>query len=359
MPTIQFTQAVKFTQNSRTCWTTTMTIDDVVTLTLPKQGVQLDMFKVANRGIVPEQSNKIVSYFNNSKWALPPLILATDRGIMKTNNGRISCASNQIRVLDGQHRVQAAKDAVSNGKAELGTEQIAAVIIEVEDLQEQTDLWLDFAKSRPIEGYWRDAVDNNSPATKAAKTAANGLSKVLKGRTAIGKQNLKPNDPELITLTQLKRVTEAIAIGFHRIANKKSMSGFADNDRQKELTNNIVSFFDNFLPKCEPHYNTLKNPMDFSTQAVSLKTGSNAFDAPVLRLFAHVHARWLNAGNNADDLAQYISELNMSKSDTQNFFRKNKLWQTNPEKYTPFTKPEEKQLWINAGEYITNEAKGV
>lgn len=268
------------------------------------------------------------------------------------NGGSLACDAAGLKVLDGQHRIKAMTGQVLSGNEEIADQELAVVIIEVKDSQDQGRIWQDFSKNKPIDGSWRDEVDNANLFTRAAKLAAEA-SLVLKGRIKIGKRGISHNDPELITISGLKQITQTIAIGGQRAANAGSQAAYEPESRQNELRDRVIRFFDEFLPRYQPNYRLLKEREQFGQTIKSERNSSCAYDTPTLNLMADVHARWLEAGKPEERLENCAGKLNLSKTAPENWLSQHEIY--GPGKMS-YAKPKDKKLWAGASISMTQEA---
>lgn len=356
MAEITFPKPIPFQQNGRNCWVTTITVKKATELTLPAEGQQTSMFEIRNRGVDDSHVKSITRYLGNPHWALPALILAASPGTMpETVKGSLVCDAASLRVLDGQHRIKGMSGQVLSGNEKIQEQELAVVIIEVKDGHDQGQIWQDFSKNKPISGSWKDAVDNATPFVIAAKMAAE-QSRILKGRTKIGKTKIADSDPELITISGLKQITSTIAIGIQRAASPKNQSAYQPEAKQNELRDRVTRFFDEFLTECKPNYRLVEAKDQFGQTIKSLRNTSCAYDTPILNLLADVHARWLEEDKPEEQLAQYAGNMSLSKTAPENWLSRNNVYDTGKGTYAP---PKEKKLWANASISMTKEADAI
>ena len=356
MSEISFPRPIAYRQNGRRCWVTSATIKQAAGLTLPPQGgQQISLFDVPNRGIDAPHADVIAKYLQTPHWSLPALILAVLPGVLpETTRGAMACDTAALRVLDGQHRIKAMSGLVSAGNKDLEDQELAVVIIEVRDIQDQGQIWQDFARNKPITGAWRDAVDNSAPFIRAAKLAADN-SVVLKARVRVGRRALRHDDPELITLGGLKQLAGTIALGIQRTATTRNQTPYESDARQKDLAERLQGFFDRFLPMCRLNYDLIAETEGFGATIRSHRYDSCAYDTPALNLFANVWARWLEAGRDESALAQCIGRLNLNKSAPQNWLSKQGCY--DPERMA-YSAPNERKLWADASIALSQYAGG-
>ena len=353
MAELKFPQAIPFAQNCRNCWVTKITVEDAITLTLPTPAYQMSMFEIPNRGLDEPHIKAIAKYLENPHWALPALILATDLGVLqKAAKGSLVCDTANLRVLDGQHRIKGMTEQAIRGDSDFIKQELAVVIIEVRNSQEQGQIWMDFAKNKAITGSWRDAVDNTTPFNRIAKLAAED-STVLKGRTLVGRRTISHNAPELITISGLKQVTSTIALGVHRNATSRNQLAYESEDKQQELRTKVVSFFDKFLPLCQPNYELLNTPEQFGQHVIGHRVGTCAYDTPAINLLANVHARWMKDGKEENRLANFVGKMNMSKAAPENWLSQQQAY--DPEKGT-YASAQKKKLWREVSTSLTKDA---
>ena len=360
MAAITFDQAIPFTQNNRQCWVTKLPISQILSLTLPDHhGQQLNLFHITNREIEQPHANELAKYLTTPNWALPSIILAAPQGAAKANAKKeLTADTGNLKILDGQHRIQAMLDLARDGhenQAELLEQEIAITIIEVKDPADQANIWLDFAKNKPITGAWRDAVDNAKPFVRAAKLAIE-KSNILKNRTLIGKTKIKSHrDTELLSLTDLKTITATTALGIRRAPSPKNQTAYESAERQETLKDRLVHFFDEFLPACRPNYDLLAEPQSIGQHIIFQRTHTCAYDAPILNLLAEIHARWAESQRDEKRLAEYLGKISLNKADPDNRLARLGLYDTAKENYEPAAK---KHLWAQAAAAIREDAYG-
>ena len=111
-------EALEFIQTDRTGWVTKMNIREIIRL-LPKRSLeQLPLFTETNRPISENHLRGITKYLDETpNWAMPSIVLATDADAVWKGDakGTIEIQPETLRILDGQHRVQ----ALSNFTAKL------------------------------------------------------------------------------------------------------------------------------------------------------------------------------------------------------------------------------------------------
>ena len=355
MPDVSFPRPIPFAQNGRRCWVTTITTEKAAELTLPTQGQQMTMFEIANRGIDESHVGAIAKYLASPHWALPALILAVLPGVMPDGSrGSLVCDAAGLRVLDGQHRIKGLSDSLLAGNREVAGQELAVVIIEVTDAQDQGQIWQDFAKNKQISGAWRDAVDQRSPFVRAAKLAAEECA-ALRGRVRVDRRNVGLNDPELLTLGGLKLLATTIAIGIQRAATAKHQQLYAAEERQRELCGRVSGFFGRFLPMCGGEFDLLAEGERFGDTIRGRRLVSCAFDTPALNLIANVHARWLEAGKPEERLAGLVARLSLSKTAPENWLSRQSVYDAEKMVYAP---ARERRLWADASIAMAREADG-
>ena len=357
MTRINFPRPLPFIQNERRCWVTTINAKDATEISVPEQGEQmsLGLFDHTNRAVEPPHVNSISKYLEKPNWALPALILAVLPGTIPETGTKtqLPLESKSIRILDGQHRIQALRQRVLGGDQEIGRQEIAVIIMEVADGEDQKEIWLDFSKNKQIEGAWRDAIDNKNPFNRAGKMAE-GISGTLRNRVKVEHRNIdETKDIQLITLSWLKRVSTTIAIGLQRNPGTRIQAVYQPAEKQEELRDRIVRFFDEFLPQCLPNYAEINEKPQFGRTLREIRSETHAYDAQVINLLADVHARWVEEGRDEGDLAVFVGAMNFNKRASENW-----LSQHGVHDFAKYAAPKEKATWGNASIKIAKEAKG-
>ena len=334
-------EAMEFIQTDRTGWVTKMSVREITQL-LPRRNLeQLPLFTETNRPISENHLRGIAKYLEETpNWAMPSIVLATDAdGVGKgADRGTIEIQPESLRILDGQHRVQAlsnftaklAEGAERQASTEQGASEarirlneamnseLPVVIFEVQSIDDQKQMFAWFARNRPIEAAVRSWFDQSDPFNNAAKSAM-GNSTVLQGRVNHARERITAHDDHLLTLTDLKRISFTIAAGLGRHPNKRDVETYLQPEQQNRLQYNLVSFFDDFLPTCGSDYARLGDPDQRNLELSYLRNGTYAFDALTIRLFADAWARWTIEQNQPPDpLAGYVSELNLLKTSPDN-----------------------------------------
>ena len=108
-------KAIGFTQTDRTGWTLNMTVDDIIQMAPAREPEQLafNILGETNRPITSRHLESIERFLEETPdWAVPAIILAADPGNVSEKSGRITAEMDEIRILDGQHRIQAFSNVV-------------------------------------------------------------------------------------------------------------------------------------------------------------------------------------------------------------------------------------------------------
>ena len=334
-------EAMEFIQTDRTGWVTKMNIREIIQL-LPRRSLeQLPVFTETNRPISENHLRGIAKYLDETpNWAMPSIVLATDANGIGNGaaKGTVEIPPESLRILDGQHRVQAlsnftakldedAERQVATGPGtneaqirlnEAMDSELPVVIFQVKSIDDQKQMFAWFARNRPIEAAVRSWFDQSDPFNNAAKSAM-ATSTVLKGKVNHAKERITAQDNHLLTLTDLKRISFTIAAGLGRHPNKRDVETYLQPEQQNQLQDHLVSFFDDFLPACGPEYARLGDPDQLNIELNYLRNGTYAFDALTIRLFAAAWARWTIEQNQPpEQLARYVSELNLLKTSPDN-----------------------------------------
>ena len=183
-------KAMEFTQTARPGWTLNMTVDDIIQIAPAREPEQLafNLFGETNRPITGRHLESIERFIEGTPdWAVPAIILAADPGTVSEKSGRITAEMDDIRILDGQHRIQAFSNVIHEMQIATGregqpddaqdrldhmrTQELPVVILQVKDKRDQRQIFAWFARNRPIEPAVREYFDESDPFSKAAKAA--------------------------------------------------------------------------------------------------------------------------------------------------------------------------------------------
>ena len=263
---------------------------------------------------------------------MPTLILAADPGTVQGSNGRITADMDDLRILDGQHRIQAFGNAVhaltiAAGQSEPGEaperlerlrkQELPVVIIEVRDKRDQRQLFAWFARNKPIEPAVREFFDESNPFGKAAKVAMED-SKTLNGNVTYSVRTVPPRGRELISLSNLKEIATTIQLGI-RSPRAEDIAAAWEEENQLNLQNRLIEFFDEFLPACTPNYGFLANPNQIRDKILSERSNSHAGNPLIIRLVANAWARWtVDHKREPERLARHIGTIKMNRADPTN-----------------------------------------
>ena len=320
--------AIQFSQTERKGWVLTMTPQELIQLLPPRGPQQMSLFTEVNRPITSRHKDAIEGFIENTPdWALPNITLAATPEALKETRNQISLHPEHLKILDGQHRLEAlanlshqwAVNSNQEGLDHLNTQQIPITIFEVRDNREQRQLFAWFARSRPIEASVRDFFDDTDPYNRAAK-AAMELSGTLKERVDWRNRRAPANSPNIMSLANLKEIAVTITMGVSRSPKAQDRAVVNRPEVQQKLQDQIVEFFDTFLPSCPQHYGFLKESQNLNGDILKSKQSSYAVDPMVIRLFANAWARWRDYPDPqpTDRLAENINALNLNMASPEN-----------------------------------------
>ena len=285
------------------------------------------IFNQINRPINEKHASEIARYLEETPhWAIPSIILAAGTDQIKTQDGHIEVSPKELKILDGQHRIQALSQyktlATRNNQSkesDMLQSELPIVIFEVKSTEDHRQMFAWFARNRPIEAAVREYFDSSDPFNNAAKAAAS-KSSTLSARVNFQKGRIEAQDPNLITLTNLKEIATVIQIGIGRAAKETDRQSCWQEENQNNLQDKIIEFFDEFLPQCQPNYSLLADTEKLDTQLIYERNATFAFDAPLMRLVANAWARWVHDYNRPpEELIQYVgNKIDMLKTSPTN-----------------------------------------
>ena len=328
-------QAQKFTQTERTGWVLKMTAWEITQVLPPRQPEQLSLFTETNRPITSRHLDSIERFLTDTpNWAMPSIILAVAPGAVSETRNTIEVSTDQLQVLDGQHRIQAFSNVIhgwemdaprdeSNSIQEkldrISKEELPVVIMEVQDKRDQRQIFAWFARNKPIEPAVREFFDESDPFNKAAK-AAMETSTVLEDRVTYKVKTVPPRNRELMSLNNLKEIATTIQLGIRRAPRAEDRAACWQQDIQTALQQRLVQFFDEFLPTCQPNYEIITQLADFNRKVLNERSVSYALNPLVIRLIANAWARWTEGHEPlpAEKLARHVGQLKLRRADPLN-----------------------------------------
>ena len=326
-------EATEFKQTDRTGWLLKLRPPQIKELGVERAPEQLSLFTDTNRPITGAHLNGIEKFLNDTgNWAMPSIILAANPNVVQKQAKNISFDTQDIKVLDGQHRIQAfsniihewelaePKDesgAITEKLEKIRAQELPVVIFEVKDNRDQRQLFAWFARNKPIEPAVREFFDESDPFGKAAKVAMEE-SKLLEERVTYERKTLKPNDNDFMTLNNLKDIAITIQLGIRRSPKAEDRTACWQPEIQEALQKKLVDFFDDFLPTCGPEYELLARPAELRSKILNHKSISYAMNPQVIRLIANVWARQAEAHQPLEELATHIAGLNFKRADPLN-----------------------------------------
>ena len=326
-------EATEFKQTDRTGWLLKLTASQIRDLGVERAPEQLTLFTDTNRPITGAHLTGIERFLNDTEgWAMPSIVLAANPNVVQKKAGEIQFDPQDIKVLDGQHRIQAFSNLIHDWEMEapkdesgalkeklekIKDQELPVVIFEVKDNRDQRQLFAWFARNKPIEPAVREFFDESDPFGKAAKVAMEE-STLLQGRITYERKTLKPRDREFMTLNNLKDVAITIQLGIRRSPKAEDRTACRETEIQEGLQKKLMEFFDDFLPTCGPEYKVLERPSELSSGILHHKSISHALNPQVIRLIANVWARQKEAGQPTEELASHIASMSFKRADPLN-----------------------------------------
>ena len=333
--------AIQFTQTTRTGWVGKMTAGDLAETLPARPPEQLSFLTETNRPISQNHLSGIIHFLENThNWALPGIALATQPGRIEQGRRKntIRVPREGLRILDGQHRIQAIRECLANARMavergqmeenqreELAGAELPVAIFEVAEDREQRQMFAWFARSKPIDTPTREWFDQSDPFRNAAREVME-TSAILQGR--VERQKGKTNRPEvdrhLLTLSELKDTAATIAIGIQRSPRETDREIYREEEKQAQLQAELAEFFDDFLPACGEGYQGLRNGTPGRDTIEFHRRETYHLYPYAIRLLANCWARMKKDQNTpVEPLADHIAGLNLNRSDPGNDFRKN------------------------------------
>ena len=323
--------AIPFRQTERDGWLMTMRPSELVQLLPPRPPEQLSIFTDVNRPITTRHLDSIEAFLTStSNWALPNITLAAVPGAIKRKGEQITLDPDALKMLDGQHRLQAIANllhqwGIQNSEEsllqlkQLDEQLLPITVFEVNDSRDQRQLFAWFARSKPIEPAVRDYFDNTDPYNQAAKAVMED-STVLRDRCRWQVKTIPLNSPDILSLANIKEIAITIHIGVGRGPKALDRRLIREKQAQDHIQAQLLEFFDEFLPSCKTHYGFLKASKSLKTDIMRSKQGSYALNPMIMRLFANAWARWSEHLDQqpVEKLANCINSLNLNQASPEN-----------------------------------------
>lgn len=325
--------ATEFHQTTRKGWVLSLTTEELINI-LPSRGPeQLTFLTETNRAIAPKHLDDIQDFlYETPSWALPSLTLAAVPEAISLNRGCIELDHQNLKILDGQHRLEAISNLIHHWKLKqdqdpeakdkldyFRSQQIPVTVFEVQNDQEQRQLFAWFAKSRQIESAVRDYFDNSDPYNQIAKDLMTE-SITLQDNVTWKSKTVPVKEKYLMSLANVKDIIAAIHLGIERAPKKDDTAALADLATQQSVKHKTIRFLDDFLPECSPNYHILSDLKNLSANTLSSKSTSYALEPRLIRLFANTWARWTEDASHPteDVMANTIGNLNLNKASPEN-----------------------------------------
>ena len=133
-------------------------------------------------------------------------------------------------------------------------------------------------------------------------------------------KNVPPRERQIMSLSNLRDIAIAINLGVARPPKKQDRETLSQAESQDNLRDQLVDFFDKFLPTCTPNYDVLSDSTMLNANILGSRSRSFALDPKVTRLFANTWARWQEDKSQAPQqpLANVIGNLNLNRASPEN-----------------------------------------
>ena len=157
----------------------------------------------------------------------------------------------------------------------------------------------------------------NAPPDPFVASAQSAITNSAVLRDKVSTQR-RPADAQapFLTETNVRDIATTIQLGIARTPSYEDRVASSQPKNQEVLRQNIIEFFDTFLPTCLPNYEILADDQNFDNRLVTARSNSYALEPPVIRLIANTWARWtVDYDLDPTALAKHIGNLKMAKAD--------------------------------------------
>ena len=337
MPESLTKKATQYQQTDRTGWVTTMTVREIADLAPARPPEQLALFTETNRPITTRHLDSIERFLDTiPNWAMPAIVMAVNPGVVSVRGTSITLDPNDLKPLDGQHRIQAIDNLIHQYRTSpgqepgssyqdkldiLGQQEMPVVILQVHDDHDQRQIFAWFARNKPIEPTVRDYFDNTDPFNAVAKRVMwDSLTLGGEKRVTYRVRTVPARSKELLSLHNLNDIIATIRLGTARAPRAADRAACWDDEVQQQLHQSAIEFFDEFLPSCQPNYQILTDLDQYDRFILNERSTSYATFFPIIRLVANAWARWTQDPNSppSQKLANHVGNLRLRRADPTN-----------------------------------------
>ncbi len=211
-----------------------------------------------NRPLIPEHHRAITAYLTTQDdYVLPPLSLCVQdplrchipRSASAVKLGVVVLPTSIVyNITDGQHRVKALRDALSQ-KEELGEDGIGVTIVIEDDMEKIHQLFFDCAQTKPVPQSLLTAYDKRDPLARLVRDVHEQVA-VFSGRIEQISKTVGKSSINVFTLNQLRLGIAEILTGDATQATvslRKDMAKMLGSEQaEEEHRRYVVEFFNSF-----------------------------------------------------------------------------------------------------------------
>jgi DNA sulfur modification protein DndB len=246
-----------------------------------KQKQTYDVDSRRNRPLDAGHKNTIKQYLLEVEdYILPPVLLNSREPLriftVKSSAAAVSCVfvlprGEHLFVTDGQHRVEALRDAIREqpGRPQLLQDAVAVSIVEEEDIDKTHQDFYDAAQVKALPPALLVEYDQREPINRLTKDLVRDVP-IFKGRIQRLGSSVSKNSPFMFTNNMIKRAVVAMLAGDEK---KETPAGHIATPAQELWRNRLSHFFSMF---------TEANPQWQEVSQRTLESGQQT-DVPGLR----------------------------------------------------------------------------
>ena len=350
------THALTYQQGDRQLYQCNLTLKQIEDI-LPdrrRDGEYELKIEGTNRGLNRNHAAGICQYMQDDphKWMLGPMQITVNPDKIEVyphldddgkETGMVELRirnthKRAIGIVDGQHRRRAVSDLLAILEAPtdqphkasvqaLAEQSIPVCIIPENDVAALRQIFVDFAKAKPIEGNTTAVFDARDAANLTAKWLAEE-SEVFKGFILNDRASIPPSSEFLLTINHLADCVRKSQVGFKGRWSREKNQHFKENP--EVLQQLAMVWSDEFLPAAREEYADCKATKAGEINFFQHRQQSYAYRHQVLIFWAMLYHDWQAKEYDWKDLAQFLSTANLQRRDDDCLFVRHGMAETQP-----------------------------
>ena len=240
-------------------------------------------------------------------------------------NGEAVAFPEHAVILDGQHRVQALhivqesmmQDSSENGAARLQSflqQHIPFLFIDNRGPQDTGQMFSDLNNQRPVSRTERAYLDNRNPSMNVVKETLSQMQWVT-DRTDKSRTNPERDGQDIFTLGILLSLLRVQTADLRKPITKAHRENMAQPSGKNTAAQNLQEALE-WMADARKEIKDAQDPKFIGV--ATNRTASYAYDPKLMAFLVHLENICQNRGKDTQELAQFISTLNLTKADPGN-----------------------------------------